>query len=111
MRRLAWLVILGVMAYLGYSHFVRTSSAEVAQVRNLEREFQRATDRYISAMRQGGEPGLVIPADPETAEKMVKDVRVRLLELMNTLTDEKAITRAQKLEDQIQTFCTRQQIK
>jgi len=111
MKRLAWLVILGVIAYLGYSHFVRTSSAEVAQVRNLEREFQRATDRYINAMRQAGEPGLVILADPETAERMVRDVRLRLLELMNTLTDEKAIDRAGRLEEQVQTFCSRHQIK
>jgi len=110
MKRLAWLVILVVLAYLGYSHFVRTTSSEEWQVRDLEREFRRATDRYINSMRQAGEPGLVILADPETAERMVKDVRPKLLELMKTLTEEKAIARAQELENQVLTFYKRNQI-
>lgn len=110
MKRLAWLIILGVLAYLGYSHFVRTTSSEEGQVRDLEREFRRATDRYINSMRQAGEPGLVILADPETAERMIKDVRPKLLELMKTLTEEKAIARAQELENQILTFYKRNQI-
>jgi hypothetical protein len=110
MKRLAWLVILGVLAYLGYSHLVRTVSSEEAQVRELEREFRRATDRYISSMRQAGEPGLVILADPETAERMVKDVRPKLQELMKTLTEEKAVARAKKLESQVLTFFERHQI-
>jgi hypothetical protein len=110
MKRLAWLIILGLLAYLGYSRFVRTTSSEEAQVRDLEREFKRATDRYISSMRQAGEPGLVILADPETAERMVKDVRPKLQELMKTLTEEKAVARAQKLETQVLTFYKRHQI-
>lgn len=110
MKRLIWLLILGALAYLGYTCFVRTVSSEEAQVRELERQFRRATDRYISSMRQAGEPGLVILADPETAEKMLKDVRPRLQELMKRLTEEKAIARAQKLEDQILTFYRRHQI-
>jgi hypothetical protein len=110
MKRLAWLVILGGLAYLGYSHFVRTVSAEEGQVRGLEIEFRRATDRYISANRQAGEPGLVILADPETAERMVKDVRPKLLELMKTLTEEKAIARAKRLENQVLNFFERHQI-
>jgi hypothetical protein len=110
MKRLAWLIILGVLAYLGYSHFIRTTSSQEGQVRDLEREFRRATDRYINSMRQAGEPGLVILADPETAERMVKDVRPKLLELMKTLTDEKAIARAQELENQVLTFYKRNQI-
>ena len=76
----------------------------------MEREFKRATDRYITAMRQGGEPGLIILADPETAERMVKDVRPKLQALMKTLTDKKAIARAQDLESHILDFCKRHQI-
>ena len=110
MKRLVWLIALGVLVYLGYSYFVKTISPEEAQVRDLEREFKRATDRYITAMRQGGEPGLVILADPETAERMVRDVRPKLQELMKKLTDEKAIARAQDLESRILDFCRRHQI-
>jgi len=111
MKRLIWVAIFGALAYLGYSYFARVSSSEEAQVRELEREFRRATDRYISAMRQGGEPGLVILADPETAEKMVKDIRPKLQALMKNLTEEKAITRARTLESQLLTFMERNQIQ
>jgi hypothetical protein len=111
MKRLIWLVILGVLGYLAYAQYVRTTSGEVAQVRHLEKEFSRATDRFISAMRGAGEPGLVVLADPETAVGMVKDVRLKLQELMKTLTEEKAIDRAQKLEDQILTFFHRNEIE
>jgi hypothetical protein len=111
MKRLAWLLILGILAYLGYRHFIQTTSSEVAQVRSLEREFRRATDRYISSMRQAGEPGIVILADPETAERMVKDVRPKLQELMKTLTEEKAIARARELQNEVLTFFERHQIE
>jgi C4-dicarboxylate-specific signal transduction histidine kinase len=110
MKKLVWLVIVGALAYLGYTQFIQPRTAEEAQVRHLEKEFQRATDRYIESMRQAGEPGIVILADPETAEKMVKDLRPKLQELMKKLTNEKAIDRAQKLESQIATFCERNQI-
>jgi len=111
MKRLVWLVILGGLVYLGYNYIVQTGNSEVAQVRRLEREFRRATDRYINSMRQAGEPGIVILADPETAERMVKDVRLKLQELMKTLTEKKAIDRAKTLETQILTFMKRNQIE
>jgi len=62
MKQLVWLAILGALAYFGYIHLIQTSSPEESSVRSLEKEFQRATDRYISAMRQAGEPGIVILA-------------------------------------------------
>ncbi len=110
MKQLVWLAIFGVLAYVGYVYFVQPRSLEESQVRHLEKEFQRATERYISSMRQAGEPGIVILADPETAERMVKDVRPKLQELMKTLTDAKAIARARKLEGQILNFFERNQI-
>jgi hypothetical protein len=109
MKKLVWLLILGGLAYLVYNKVVVPNEQEEA-VRHLEKEFQRATDRYIESMRGAGEPGIVILADPETAEKMVKAVRPKLRELKKTLTDEKAIARAQKLENQIDTFYKRNQI-
>jgi hypothetical protein len=110
MKQVVWLAVLGILAYVGYIYLVQPRSLEESQVRHLEKEFQRATERYINSMRQAGEPGIVILADPETAERMVKDVRPKLQELMKTLTNEKAIARARKLESQILTFYERNQI-
>jgi hypothetical protein len=110
MKQLVWVAVLGLLAYAGYSYVLKPRSAEESRVHQLEKEFQRASERYISSMRQGGEPGIVILADPETAERMVKDVRPKLQDLMKTLTDEKAIARARKLENQIENFYRRNQI-
>jgi flagellar biosynthesis regulator FlbT len=110
MKQLVWVAIFGVLAYAGYIYILQPRSAEESQVRSLEKEFQRATERYITSMRQAGEPGIVILADPETAERMVKEVRPKLQKLMKTLTEEKAIARARKLESQILNFYKRNQI-
>ena len=48
-------------------------------------------------MRQAGEPGLVVIADPEFAERQVSDVRQRTAELIKSLQDPKAIARARAL--------------
>ena len=111
MKKLIWLVILGALGYLAYTHYIRPSSEEVSQVRQLERQYRRATDRFISSMRSAGEPGLVILADPETAERMIKDIRRRLQELMGRLTEEEAIARARALENRILTFFERHEIE
>ncbi len=104
MKKLIWLVILGLIGYAAYSKLVRPASEEVSQVRELEREYRRGTNRFISSMRSAGEPGLVILADPETAIRMLRNIRRRLQELMGRLTEEEAIVRAQALENEILTF-------
>jgi hypothetical protein len=107
MRFLIWVIILAVAAFLVYSHFFKAESEEVAQVRQVEREFTRSVDRYITAMREVGEPGVVVIAEPEFAIKKIQEVRLRLTELMKNLKEEKAIARAQKLETRIIEFCNK----
>ncbi len=110
MKIFIWLLILAVVAFLGYQYYLKSISEEEGEVSQLEREFKRATDRYVSAMREAGEIGLVVIADPETAINKVKEVREKLRELMSKLTEEKAISRARALEDQILNFCRRNEI-
>jgi|GEM_PF-779579 len=110
MRKIAWLIILGVLGYLGYSYYLKSNSPEVKLVRNLEKEFHRAEASYLTAMRQAAEPGLVILSDRETAENQVKEVRKRVQGLTRKLSDERAIARAKELEAEIKTFCARNQI-
>ncbi len=110
MKKLIFLVILVAIGYLTYNNFFQTS-AEEKLVRSLEKEFQTATQNYITANRQAAEPGLVIISDPEKAENQVKEVRKKLKELIPTLTEEKAIARAQELENKIQTFCQKNDIE
>ncbi len=110
MRKIAWLIIFSVLGYLGYSYYLKSNSPEMKLVRSLEKEFHRAEASYLTAMRQAAEPGLVVLSDPEKAENQVKEVRAKVQSLMITLTDERAIARAKKLEAEIKTFCARNQI-
>lgn len=110
MKTFIWLLILAVAAFFGYQYYLKSISEEEREVRQLEREFKRATDRFITAMREAGEIGLAAIADPETAINKVKEVREKLRELMSTLTEQKAISRARALEDQILNFCRQNEI-
>ncbi len=115
MKKLTWLVILGLAAYFvidyAYDYYKQTFSPQMQQLRALEKEFHRASDNYITAMRQAAEPGLVILSDPEKAEAQIKAVREKLPGLMRTLTEAKAIARAKKLEAAIDNFCRQNQIE
>ncbi len=110
MKTFIWLLILALAAFLGYQYYLKSISEEEREVRQLENEFKRATDRFVSAMREAGEIGLAAIADPETAVNKVKEVRERLRGLMSKLTEEKAIAQARALEDQIINFCRRNEI-
>ncbi|MGB9907013.1 MAG: hypothetical protein ACPLRR_06480 [Candidatus Saccharicenans sp.] len=110
MKKLLILIIILGAGYLAYDRFFKTTPEEDT-VRALEKEFQAATQNYINANRQAAEPGLVVIADPEKAENQVKAVRNKLKELLPTLTEEKAIARAQELESKIQTFCEKNDIE
>lgn len=111
MKKVIWLIIIAAAGYLAYTHFTRTPSPEEKLVRSLENEFRTATDNYIASMRQAAEPGLVAITDPEKAERQVREVRKKLKELLLTLTEEKAIARAQELEAKIQNFCQKNEIE
>ncbi len=110
MKALIWLVILAVAGFLAYQYYQKSISDEERQVRQLEKEFRRATDLFISAMRQSAEIGLAAIADPETAVNKIIEVRENLRQLMSSLTEEKAIAHARALEGQILNFCRRNEI-
>jgi len=111
MKHFVWFVVLGALAYLFYSSAVKPASGEMGAVQSLEKAFNRSTDRYISAIRQAGEPGMVVLADPDFAERKVREVRQRVLDLMKNMRDEKALERAQALYAKIQDFCKLNQIE
>lgn len=105
MKTFIWLLILAIVAFLGYQYYQRSLADEVREVKQLEKEFRRAADSYISAARQTAEIGLTVITDPEAAANKVKAVRERLRQLMSELEEEKAIERARALEDRIIDFC------
>lgn len=115
MKKLTWLLLFGLAAYFvfnyAYDYYKKTFSPEMNQVKTLEKEFYRAADNYMTAMRQAAEPGLVILSDPEKAEGQIREARKKLQELLRTLSEEKAMARAKKLETRIDKFCRQNQIE
>lgn len=105
MKALVWLLILGALGYLAYTLAVKPVTGEEAAVRQLERVFNHAADRYITAIRQAGEPGLAVIADPDFAERKVKEVRQQVVDLLKSVQDPKARARALALQEKIETFC------
>lgn len=110
MKKFIFLVLILAAGYLAYTSFFQ-SSAEENLVRSLEKEFQTATQNYLAAHRQAAEPGLVILSEPEKAENLVKEVRKKLQELKPNLSEEKALARAQELENRIKNFCQKNDIE
>lgn len=110
MKRVVWIVILGALGYFVYTLAIKPLSGELGEVRSLEKEFNRAADRYITSLRQAGEPGLTVIADPEFAERKVKDVRQQAAELLKSFQDPKALARARALQARIENFCKINQI-
>lgn len=110
MRKLIILIIILLLGYLAFDLYMKSNTPEIKIVRSLEKEFNRAVDRYITAMRLAAEPGLVVISDPEKAESQIKEVRAKLQEIIVTLTEEKALTKARKLEAEIKTFCDKNNI-
>jgi hypothetical protein len=109
-KTLVWILILAAVGYLAYSVAVKPLAGELGEVRSLEKTFSHAVDRYITAMRQAGEPGLTVIADPEFAERKVKEMRQRAAELTNSLQEPKALARARALQAKIDNFCKINQI-
>jgi hypothetical protein len=110
MKYLIWLVILALAGFLIYQYLIRPPSAEEAEIRQLEKVFRSAGDQYVASVRQAGTPGMAEIADPESAINKIKRVRERLAVLKKDLTDKTAIVRARRLEQQINDFCTKNEI-
>jgi len=110
MKALVWILILAALGYLVYSLALKPLTGELSEVRSLEKAFNRAADRYITSMRQAGEPGLAVIADPEFAERQVREVRQRAVALLKTLREPKAQERVRTLQAKIENFCKINQI-
>lgn len=111
MKYIIWILILAALGYLVYTLAFKPVTGEMGAVRSLENEFNRSADRYIMSIRQAGEPGMPIIADPEFAERKVKDVREEVAELMKTMQNPKAFARARALYAKVQNFCKLNQIE
>ncbi len=104
MRKVLVLVLAAAAAFAAYRTLAPAPSPEERSVRALETRFDSAVDRFVSASRQMGAPGLAAVADPEPALEAVRAVRDEAAALREGLTEPKALARADALDARIREF-------
>jgi len=111
MKRLVWVIILGLIGYFVYVEFFKPLSDEEKEVKALEGRFATAQSRYLQSLRQMGSLSLDATADADDAVGAMKTVRKELLGLKEGLTEERAMVRAEELEVRISEFFEKNDIK
>ena len=105
----AFLVILliGAAAFFIYREVHHPASAEELKVKAIEEQFLTASSKLIGA---GGGPTVVGLDVVESAAAQVRRLRGDLAFLSRTLSEEKAIARAESLRLKIDEFCRKNDI-
>ena len=105
MKRIVWLIIFLVAGYLIYNHFSsQEPSEQEIQIADLENDFKAARSRYRQSGRLGAVGGLDSSPDAEDSIAAVLKIKDNLVLLLDELTEEKALERAERLNEKINRF-------
>jgi hypothetical protein len=102
------IILIAAAAFLIYRQTHPPASAEEMQIRAVQDRFTAASSRFMGNAAGGLAVGL------DSAEAAVVDVqkaRGELDRLMKTLTEDKAIARAEALKAKIDEFCQKNDIR
>jgi hypothetical protein len=86
-------------------------SDEELRVKAIGDGFTAAASDFVKASRTMGGLGLDATSDAEGAVVEIKKIREELAGLMKSLTEEKAIQRAEELKSKIDDFCRKNDIE
>lgn len=111
MKKLVWIIILGLVGYFVYTQYFGPLSDEEKEVKALARRFSAAQSQYLGALRQMGSLGLDATSNADDAIGAMKKVKKELLELKDRLAEADAIERAENLEAGIDEFFAKNDIK
>jgi hypothetical protein len=103
------LLIVGA-AFFIYRQTNRTDSAEMALVDSIRERYAVVVNKFLSATGRAGALGLDTLADSDTASGQVLKLRAELAKLRETLTEERAIGKAEALAEKIENFCKKNDI-
>ena len=111
MKKAALVLILIALGYIAYTRYLRPVSDEERQVQAFEARFETARNRFLSAARSLAMPGEAALADPEAAVRRLKTVKADFDRFYESLTDEAAVARADKLAEAIEAFFEKNDIE
>ena len=107
MKKLIILILVVAAGYFAYQKFVGNVSDEQKQVQTLSAEFAAIKQQMTQAERAAGVSGMDMTSDAGSSMAAAESVLKRLRELMENLTDEKALKNAAELEGEMRTFLDR----
>jgi len=107
-KKLLVIILMAGAAYLIYRQTHRPATEQELAVKAVEERFLSASNKYIGAAAGGMAGGL---DEAESAVVQVQKVRLELARLRKTLTEERAIAKADQLQAKVDEFCRKNEIR
>jgi 5-bromo-4-chloroindolyl phosphate hydrolysis protein len=102
------IILIAIAAFIVYKQTHHPASEEELKVKAVEERFISASNKFMSAAAGGMAAGL---DETEAAMIQVQKTRAELIRLSKTLTEPKAILKAEELRAKIDEFCRKNDIK
>ena len=109
-KTLLVLLLIAGAAFFIYKQTNRTDSEEMAMVDSIRDRYAVIVNKFLSAVGRSGAIGMDTTYDSETAVTQVLKLRAELAKLRETLTEERAIGKADALAEKIEYFCKKNDI-
>lgn len=104
------LVLIGAAAFFIYRQTGQKPSEEEAMVASIKDRYAVVVNKFLSAAGRSGAIGMDTTLDSEAAANQVLKLRAELAKLRETLTEEKAVRKADELAGKIDNFCRKNDI-
>jgi hypothetical protein len=109
-KTLLVLLLIAGAAFFIYKQTNRTDSEELAMVDSIRDRYAVVVNKFLSAAGRAGAIGMDTTYDSETAVTQVLKLRAELAKLRETLTEDRAIGKADALAEKIEYFCKKNDI-
>ncbi len=109
-KALLVLLLIAGAAFFIYQQTNRTPSEEEEMVASIRDRYAVVVNKFLSAAGRSGAIGMDTTYDAETAVAQVLKLRAELDRLRKTLTEERAIGKADALAEKIEYFCKKNDI-
>lgn len=109
MKKLLVLILVVAVGYFAYQKFVAgEQSEEMKGVQALHDDFSAVKQQMTQAERAAGATGMDMTSDADSAMGAAESLLKKLQRLRESLSEEKALQKADELEQEIQAFLNRE---
>ncbi len=109
-KALLILILIAGAAFFIYRQTNRTGSEEMAMVDSIRDRYADVVAKFTSAAGRSGLLGVDTTSDSESAAVQMLKLRDELARLRKTLTEERALGKAEEMAEKIEYFCKKNDI-